>query len=53
MTEEMPGRPPLPKNSRFIVRSAEKNLPMPRFARLRFGHLRHSDAGASADGPWE
>ena len=31
MTEEMPGRPPPPKNSRFMVRSAENNLPKPRF----------------------
>ena len=28
---EMPGRPPLPKNSRFMVRSGENNLPKPRF----------------------
>ena len=31
MTVEMPGRPAPPKNSRFMVRSAEKNLPKPRF----------------------
>ena len=31
MMVDMPGRPAPPKNSRLTVRSAEKNLPKPRF----------------------
>ncbi len=54
MTVEMPGRPPPPKNSRFMVRSAEKNLPKPRFGGARFDHgVRRDGAVTSADGPWE
>jgi hypothetical protein len=39
MTEEIPGRPPLPKNSRFTVRSGEKNLPNPRFGGATSGGI--------------
>src|SRR5215210_7622404 len=49
ITLEMPGRPPPPKNSRFIVRSAENNLPKPRFGGA--GSIR--TGGASVAGPWE
>ena len=54
MTEEMPGRPALPKNSRFMVRSAENNLPKPRFGAA--GSIMVSGATAtvtSAAGPCE
>ena len=49
MTEEMPGRPPLPKNSRFTVRSAENNLPRPRFGAGTSTVI----SGAAADAPCE
>lgn len=39
------GRPPPPKNSRFIVRSGEKNLPMPRFG----GGVSSTLTGASSE----
>ena len=53
MMVEMPGRLAVPKNSRFIVRSAEKNRPKP-----RFGGAGSSTSGVSAivtagAGPWE
>jgi len=52
ITVEMPGRPPPPKNSRFMVRSAEKNLPRPRFGGA--GSVSGTtDTEPSADGPWE
>jgi hypothetical protein len=49
MTLEMPGRPPPPKNSRFMVRSAENSLPKPRLG----GTGSMTCSGASADAPWE
>ena len=52
ITVEMPGRPPPPKNSRFMVRSAEKNLPMPRFGGGASGSGVASTE-TSAEGPWE
>ena len=49
MIEEMPGRPPPPKNSRFTVRSGEKNLPKPRLGEA--GSVVALERGA--DAPWE
>src|SRR6516164_3850265 len=43
MIEEMPGRPPPPKNSRFTVRSGEKNLP-----KRRLGIVGWTDTSSGA-----
>ena len=54
MTEEMPGRPPPPKNSRFMVRSAEKNFPIPRFRGSGSGTASGiTDTETPGVGPWE